>query len=494
MKPSLKLGLSQQLTLTPQLRQAIRLLQLSATELEMEVREALETNPVLEMGAVQDAEQSPHAPDGTAEYPTSADTASEQTAQEPESAAPELVESVDEGDYSWEESARDMDVSHERTGGQGYDGDSDDSLESRTPVPESLTKHLLWQLHLTSMSPKDRTIAEIIIGSLEADGYLYESPEALLASLRLTPEPTLAEVEAVRRRIQQFDPVGVASRSLKECLWVQLDDMAADTPYRQLAMELVQRHLEVLARDPDGLAQSLGVSRHEFNQAIALIRRLRPRPGNPYNQGSTDYVIPDVYAVRHEGRWRVHLNPACQPSLSINRHYERLAASARHDAGNYLRGCLQEARWLIRSIKARGDTLLRTAACIVRRQTAFLEYGSEAMRPLTLREVADEIGVHESTVSRITTRKYLHTPRGTFEFKHFFSVGISTAEGGEASATAIRAMIRKLVDGESPQKPLSDNAIADELKRRGIVVARRTVAKYRESLNIPPSAQRARLA
>ena len=203
--------------------------------------------------------------------------------------------------------------------------------------------------------------------------------------------------------------------------------------------------------------------------------------------------MPDAYAFRHEGRWRVRLNPSCQPSLAINRQYERMASSSRDEAGSYLRGRLQEARWLIRSIQARGETMLKVATCIVRQQGAFLDYGPEAMRPLTLREVADEIGVHESTVSRVTTRKYLHTPRGTFEFKHFFSVGLSTDEGGEASATAIRAMIRKLIDGENPAKPLSDQSIANDLKTRGIVVARRTVAKYREGMNLASSSDRCRL-
>jgi RNA polymerase sigma-54 factor len=286
----------------------------------------------------------------------------------------------------------------------------------------------------------------------------------------------------------------VASRDLADCLAVQLAELDPDTPCRELALRVVREHLEAITRDRARLAQRLGVAPPDLEEAIALLRGLDPKPGARHASASTDYVVPDAYAYRHEGRWRVRLNPACQPSLSINRHYERMAASARDDAGSYLRGRLQEARWLIRSIKARGETMIKVAQCIVRQQGAFLDYGPEAMRPLTLREVADEIGVHESTVSRVTTRKYLHTPRGTFEFKHFFSVGLATDEGGEASATAIRAMIRKLIEEEAPARPLSDQAIAVELKRRGIAVARRTVAKYREGMNIPSSSDRCRLA
>jgi RNA polymerase sigma-54 factor len=509
MKASLKFGLSQQLTLTPQLREAIRLLQLSATELETEVREALEKNPVLEMTPQQEVESASQpihnllnydetsAPSRDQEHFNSIETPNEHESVRGDSLTDDYLSDPETPAYEWEVPNLSGDM-HERTASINSSGDRDsdsDHFESREPAPESLTKHLLWQLHLTPWTARDRSIAEVIIGSLEPDGYLNEPPEVIRASLRMPRGPTNAEIEAIRARVQRFDPIGVASRTLKECLWVQLEHMASDTPFRALAQEMVANHLEGLARDPDRLSQHLGITRQEFDHAIGLIRSLRPRPGNSYNQPSTDYVIPDAYAVRHGSKgWTAYLNSACQPSLSINRHYERLAASAKNDAGNYLRGCLQEARWLIRSIQSRGETLLKTATCIVKRQAAFLECGPEAMQPLTLREVADEIGVHESTVSRITTRKYLHTPRGTFEFKHFFSVGLATAEGGEASAIAIRAMIRKLVEDECRDRPMSDSAIADELKRRGIAVARRTVAKYRESMSILPSGQRSRLA
>jgi RNA polymerase sigma-54 factor len=295
--------------------------------------------------------------------------------------------------------------------------------------------------------------------------------------------------------VQRFDPVGVASRTLGECLDVQLSLLEEHTEGLAVARRLVTEHLESLAKlERDKLAQKLGASLEETEAAVELVKACEPRPGNGYGEVNAEYIVPDAYASKHEGRWRVKLNPSCQPSLAINRQYERLAAESRGETGGFLKGRLQEARWLIKSLKARGETLMKVATCIVRQQSAFLDYGPEAMRPLTLKQVADEIGVHESTVSRITTRKYLHTPRGTFEFKHFFSVGLSTAEGGEASATAIRAMIKKLVEDEDPRKPMSDASISNELGKRGIEVARRTVAKYREAMNIPASSDRCRLA
>ena len=494
MKPSLRLGVSQSLTLTPQLRQAIRLLQLSAAELEIEIREALESNPLLERseegidGAPGDATPEgagDAAPEGEARVESAGsesadDGAREERADEREASAEDWPDDGAEGD--WEPSA-----------GNGKPTD-EDGFEVQSAAPETLQDHLRWQLNLTPLSPRDRAIGEAIIELLDEDGYLREDLDAVRAALGPATPADDDEIEAVRHRIQRFDPAGVASRSLAECLCVQLQELDPGTPHRALAMRICREHLEAITRDRARLAARLGVEPAELDAAIALLRGLDPKPGARHAGGGTDYVVPDAYAFRHEGRWRVRLNPACQPSLSINRHYERMAASARDDAGSYLRGRLQEARWLIRSIKARGETMMKVAQCIVRQQGAFLDYGPEAMRPLTLREVAEEIGVHESTVSRVTTRKYLHTPRGTFEFKHFFSVGLATDEGGEASATAIRAMIRKLIDDESPAKPLSDQAIADELKSRGIAVARRTVAKYREGMNIPSSSDRCRLA
>ena len=506
-KPALRLGVSQHLSLTPQLKQAIRLLQLSAVELEMEVREALEANPLLEReneAAPGETAEREGQPDGDgaqaqvdagtseAEYDRSLDeprTDIEAPAPEPEAATDlEIPEHAVDFD-DWTPSSTGT-----GTGGGDFDAEGE-SLEARTAAPETLHDHLRWQLNLTPLSPRDHAIAEVIIESLEEDGYLREPVETLQGALaRGDIDVTIEEIEAVRHRVQRFDPVGVASRTLSECLCVQLSLLDEDTDGLELAKRLCQEHLEAIAKlDRERLATKLGVRVAELETAIELIRSLEPRPGNGYGDVAADYIVPDAYASKQDGRWKVRLNPSCQPSLAINRHYERLAAESRGDAGGFLRGRLQEARWLIKSLKARGETLMKVANCIVRQQSAFLDYGPEAMRPLTLKQVAEEIGVHESTVSRITTRKFLHTPRGTFEFKHFFSVGLATTEGGEASATAIRAMIKKLVEEEDPRRPMSDAAISGELGKRGIEVARRTVAKYREAMNIPASSERCRL-
>jgi RNA polymerase sigma-54 factor len=302
------------------------------------------------------------------------------------------------------------------------------------------------------------------------------------------------QVEAVRHLIQRFDPLGVASRNLAECLGVQLEGLSADTPGLELARMLVSECLELLARnDRSRICQILKVRDAELDPAIQLVRSLAPKPGAGYSSAPAEYVAPDAYAQKVNGRWQVSLSPRCQPRLSINEHYSNLIARAQRDDANYLRGQLQEARWLIKSLKTRAETVLKVAQAIVRAQANFLEFGAEAMRPLVLRDVAEEIEMHESTVSRVTTRKYLHTPRGTFEFKYFFSSGVSTVDGGAASATAIQAMLRKLIDEEKSARPLSDQALAVELNRRGISVARRTVAKYREALNIPSSNDRCRL-
>jgi RNA polymerase sigma-54 factor len=295
--------------------------------------------------------------------------------------------------------------------------------------------------------------------------------------------------------VQQFDPIGVASRSLKECLAVQLDAFDAGTPGLDLARVLVADHLETIARqDRARICQRLHVEEADFDTALALVRSLSPKPGGGFASTAAEFVAPDAYARKVGGRWQVALAPGCQPRLGINEHYASLIAKARRDDANYLKGQLQEARWLIKSLKTRAETMLKVAGAIVRAQEAFLEFGPEAMRPLVLKDVADEIGMHESTISRVTTRKFLHTPRGTYEFKYFFSSGVTTVDGGSASATAIQAMIRKLIEEEQTARPISDQGLATELNRRGINVARRTVAKYREAMNIPSSNDRSRLA
>ncbi|HKE47646.1 MAG TPA: RNA polymerase factor sigma-54 [Rhodanobacteraceae bacterium] len=475
MKPALQIRLNQQLALTPQLQQAIRLLQLSSMELELELNTAIESNPLLELEA--DRGEDGEADGSEAE---GAEADAESNAETAESAS----DGNDDGP---------LDLELERSDYRGTALD-EDGLEPQDAEVEDLRDHLLWQLNLTPMSTRDRAIAAAIIEAVDDDGYLSESDESIQGSLASLHAVTLEEIEAVRHRVQRFDPVGVASRNLRDCLDVQLETLDPTTPGLALARTLVNEHLEALARqDRARLCQRVHASEEDFETAVALIRSLAPKPGVGYSNATAEYVAPDAYARKIAGRWQVALAPGCQPRLGINEHYASLIAKARREDAHYLRGQLQEARWLIKSLKTRAETMLKVATSIVRAQEAFLEFGAEAMRPLVLKDVAEEIGMHESTVSRVTTRKFLHTPRGTFEFKYFFSSGVSTVDGGAASATAIQAMIKKLIGDEQPARPMSDQALAAELNRRGISVARRTVAKYREAMNIPSSNDRSRL-
>ncbi len=386
-----------------------------------------------------------------------------------------------------------LDLSFDRNEYRGTALD-EDGMELQDAAVEDLRDHLLWQLNLTPMSERDRAIGETIIEAIDDDGYLVETDEVIRDTLASLYTVSTEEIESVRRRIQHFDPVGIGSRGLRECLSVQLDAFDAATPGLELARALVADHLEALAKhDRTRICQRMHTDEAQFEIALALIRSLSPKPGSGYSNANTEYIAPDAYARKIGGRWQVALAPGCQPRLGINEHYAGLIAKARREDAHYLRGQLQEARWLIKSLKTRAETMLKVASSIVRAQEAFLEFGAEAMRPLVLKDVADEIGMHESTISRVTTRKFLHTPRGTFEFKYFFSSGVTTVDGGAASATAIQAMIKKLIGEEAAERPFSDQTLAAELNRRGINVARRTVAKYREALNIPSSNDRSRL-
>jgi len=495
-KPALQLRLHQQLSLTPQLQQAIKLLQMSSVELEIELRQVLESNPLLELSEAGNDDDAATAEDYEFDGEASPAEAAEAERETPEERA----------DSSADDETREVD-DFELAGDFEDDGSDygspkpvdEDGVEKQDPEPEDLRDHLLWQLNLTVLSLRDRAIGTTIIEAVDEDGYLHEDAESLCASLTGLPSinghaASFAEIEAMRHRIQHFDPIGVASRTLGECLRVQLDAFDPGRAGLQAARDIVASHLETLARnDRERLARLLRTDAATIDAAIALVRSLDPKPGAQFSATAPEFVAPDAYARRQAGRWVVTLSPHCQPRLSINRHYSGLIARAQRDDAQYLRGQLQEARWLIKSLATRADTMLKVASAIVRAQSAFLDFGPEAMRPLVLRDIADEISMHESTVSRMTTRKYLHTPRGTFEFKFFFSSGVGTVDGGAASSTAIQAMIKKLIDEETPRKPLSDQALTAELNKRGIEVARRTVAKYREGMNIPSSSERGRL-
>lgn len=487
MKPSLQLRIGQQLTLTPQLKQAIRLLTLSTVELQSELSLAVESNPMLEW-AEADAE---------GDTPVAAEAAS--AVAEPVAGSERAVADSKEQDQqssSNEDEWREvMELALDRGDGEGRRGGSeseDEGAESRYAEVPSLVDHLLWQLHLSHLSERDLLIAIAIVESLDEDGYLAETDDAIATALAPEVRVGADEVAAMRHFVQQLDPVGVASRDLRECLLVQLQQHA-DDPAHAAAHRLVDRHLEQLARlDRARLARELEVDEAAIDASMALIRGLVPKPGAAFSSSAAEPVVPDVHVFKVQGRWEVMLSSGSSSKLRINDHYASLLRHCGRDEGGALKGQLQEARWLLKSLEQRDQTVLKVAQVIVERQGEFFEHGPERMRPMVLREVAEAIGMHESTISRVTTRKYMHTPRGTLEFKYFFSSHVATRDGGEASSTAIQAMIRKLVEEEDPRKPLSDSALADTLKRRGILVARRTVAKYREALRIPSSNDRVR--
>jgi RNA polymerase sigma-54 factor len=483
MKPALQFRLHQQLTLTPQLQQAIRLLQLSQLELETELRQIAESNPLLEFAEEIEDEEAPEVSEAEFDYPSVEAVATAGSNDEGESS-----EWADGGGAAEAPIDFSGSSSSSSSGSRG-----DDDFEPQSVAPETLQQHLLWQLNLASFNPRQHLIATVLIDALNPAGYLAEGLDAVIAALPAGFDASMIEIETVRRQLQGFDPTGVASLDLRDCLRVQLEQFDAATPQRELALRIVDSELDLLARnDIARLARRLRASEDDVAEAAILIRSLDPRPGAALDTTPVEYVAPDVYALRDGPRWRVSLNADAQPRLGLNQHYCGLIAKARGEDASWMRGQLQEARWLIKSLESRAETLLKVADAIVRRQSAFLDYGPEAMHPLVLREVAEEVGMHESTISRVTTRKYLHTPRGTFELKYFFSSGVSTEDGGSASATAIQAMLRKLIDAEDVRKPLSDLAITEELKRKGIQVARRTVAKYREGLRIPTSSERQR--
>ena len=482
MKPTLQIRLGQSLTLTPQLRLAIRLLQLSAAELELEVNEAVDANPLLEReGEGEDAAPAEAAADAAGDREQAGEPAADAT----EPGADGFDDEVP--DFRWDEDSGGGSGTGSGTGG-------DDDREDLRAAPQDLHAHLDWQLQLSHLNARDLRIGEALVEAIGEDGYLQVPLEDIQAALAPGLSVSIADIETVLMLVQRFDPVGVGARTLSECLCVQLGMLEPDTPGLALARTICSQHLDALARlGTARLATQLKAPVSSVDEAVALLRSLDPKPGARIGGGEPEYIVPDAIAYRQGGVWKVATHSGSQPRIGINRHYERLIGKSTREDDSYLRAQLQEARWLIKSLETRAETLLRVAQAIVKAQSGFLEHGPQAMRPLTLREVADELGLHESTISRATTRKYLRTPRGTVEFKHVFSSGIATESGGGASATAIQAMLRGLIDKENPRSPLSDAKLADMLKADGIPVARRTVAKYREAMNIPSSTERQRL-
>ena len=483
MKPSLQLRVGQSLSMTPQLQQAIRLLQLSSLELQVEIQEALESNPLLEVEEDYDYD----APEAVIR---SNDDDSREISELENRDIPEDLPV----DSQWEDT-----FDHQHTGPATGSGNADGDFErdSEDSSSDSLQQHLLWQMRLTPFTETEQAIATTIIDSIEDDGYLKCTLEDIQQSLgEEFAEVELDEIETVLHRIQHFDPVGVGARDLRECLLIQLRLYDASALQQiDLLTELIDKHLDTLAkRDYVLIKRALKVSDDELTELVRSIQLLNPRPGSAIQTDNTEYIVPDVYAKKVNGHWRLSLNPDNAPRLQIAEHYAQLINRADSSAENtYLKNNLQEARWFLKSLQSRNETLIKVTEAIVERQKDFLDHGEEAMRPLVLADIAETVEMHESTISRVTTRKYLHTPRGIFELKFFFSSHVGTESGGECSATAIRAIIKKLVAAENPRKPLSDSKIADILGEEGINVARRTIAKYRETLLIPPSNERKRL-
>ncbi|MGU4438811.1 RNA polymerase factor sigma-54 [Escherichia coli] len=476
MKQGLQLRLSQQLAMTPQLQQAIRLLQLSTLELQQELQQALESNPLLEQ----------------------IDTHEEIDTRETQDS--ETLDTADALEQKEMPEDLPLDASWDTIYTAGTpSGTSGDYIDDELPVyqgetTQTLQDYLMWQVELTPFSDTDRAIATSIVDAVNETGYLTVPLEDILESIG-DEEIDIDEVEAVLKRIQRFDPVGVAAKDLRDCLLIQLSQFDKTTPWLEEARLIISDHLDLLANhDFRTLMRVTRLKEDVLKEAVNLIQSLDPRPGQSIQTGEPEYVIPDVLVRKHNGHWTVELNSDSIPRLQINQHYASMCNNARNDGDSqFIRSNLQDAKWLIKSLESRNDTLLRVSRCIVEQQQAFFEQGEEYMKPMVLADIAQAVEMHESTISRVTTQKYLHSPRGIFELKYFFSSHVNTEGGGEASSTAIRALVKKLIAAENPAKPLSDSKLTSLLSEQGIMVARRTVAKYRESLSIPPSNQRKQL-
>ncbi|MFV2060179.1 MAG: RNA polymerase factor sigma-54 [Gammaproteobacteria bacterium] len=487
MKQTLQLRLGQHLTMTPQLQQAIRLLQLSSLELQTEIQEILDSNVMLESSEDSDS-QNDSEPEKEKTLSEKSDSSLDlQNAKIPDELAT---------DSSWEDTY-DSPVTSSTQQNSDYNNQSYEIGNDRT---ESLQESLNWQLNLTSFSDTDLVIATHIIDAINDDGYLSSSTEDLSVIINKDRDEQLDvievdEIEAVLHRIQTFDPPGIAARDLQENLTIQLKLLDDDNPDFKLASTLISEHFDLLAnRDYQQIMRRMKLTEQQLALVLDVITSLNPRPGSQITDQKPEYIIPDVSVKKINGVWKVKLNKDNTPSLRINSHYAGLIKSVKSSAdSSTLKDHLQEAKWFIKSLSSRNDTLLKVANSIVKHQRAFLDYGEEAMKALVLHDIAEEVEMHESTISRVTTKKYIHTPRGIFELKYFFSSHVSTTNGGECSATAIRALIKKLVLSENRKKPLSDNKLAEILSDQGIKIARRTIAKYRESLTIPPSNERKRL-
>lgn len=485
------------MSMTPQLQQAIRLLQLSSIELKQEIQEVLETNPLLEV--VEDK------PKSEAVDPVT-DVSNTESSTEMATTIPEEMKI----DADWDEI---YDPAWKTSNPISETGSSSELIETMHSETQGLHEHLMWQVDMSNLSYQDKIIARLIIDYIDENGFLTESVEQIFEPLENELFIELDEVEAVLTYIQNLGPAGIAARDLSECLLIQLHESHSDHHLYKKAIRLLEKHLDLLnKRDYTGIKRTLRVSSTELEELLNLIRSLDPKPGKQLSSSDIDYITPDVYVRKHEGKWKISLNGDTQPELQINNYYadmlteksaqqpvtndgrknavNSVVTEQRNNTNSYIKDNLQQAKWFIKSLENRNSTIINVAYAIIQKQLPFFQYGEEAMKPMVLKDLATQLNLHESTISRVTTNKFMHTPRGIFEFKFFFSSHVSTDTGGECSATAIRAMIKKLIAEENANKPLSDNKLTSLLKEQGINVARRTVAKYREALAIPSSHDR----
>jgi len=519
MKTSLQLKMGQQLTMTPQLQQAIRLLQLSTLDLQQEIQEALDSNPMLESEEFDDPGSDSSSDNERQD--TSSDNSDSDSAYDSDSSYEKDAsrESSDNNDYDYDDNGGQESLDEQWSNDKLPDDlpvdsqwedtyqvsagvssgsgaiDDDFDYDARYATSDNLQDHLLWQLNLTPMSDTDNEIATMLIDGVDEDGYLHTTIEDVVEAMDPSLEVEEDEVLAVLHRLQQFDPAGVFCRDLRECLLLQLHQLPDGTPWLVEARTVIRDHIELLGnRDYQTLMRRTKLREDDLKAVLRLVKELNPKPGAGISSEESEYVIPDVIVRQIRDEWRVELNPDIAPKLRVNADYAALIRRSDNSADNtFLKDNLQEARWFIKSLQSRNETLLKVATKIVEFQIDFFEQGDEGMKPLVLHDIAEAVGMHESTISRVTTQKYMHTPRGIFELKYFFSSHVSTDSGGECSSTAIRAMIKKLIAEENARKPLSDNKIATMLGEKGIQVARRTVAKYREAMLIPPSNERKQL-
>ena len=479
-KQGLDVRIGQSLSMTPQLQQAIRLLQLSTLELQQEIQENLETNPLLE--SVEDSES----------Y--------ENTTQEPlkeEISTSSIDESIPEElpmDANWDDI---YDKSPWESSNTSFDDDTN-FIETLNANQTGLKDHLLWQIDASHLSPQDKIIAEALIDGIDKRGYFIESLPELLEALNTHKSDDdnpieIDEVETVLHYIQSLDPLGVGARDLKQCLLIQLNKKHFDHALIDKARELLEKKLDLLAkRDYISIKKGLKLTKNQYDDLIHLIRSLQPYPGDAFEKTESEYVIPDVYVLKLDnGLWVASLNASATPDLQVNQYYKNMISkTVNKQDTNYLKEQLHQAKWFLKALQTRNSTILNVANSIIKYQSAFLKFGPQAMKPMILKDIAQDIDVHDSTISRISNQKYIHTPHGIFELKYFFSSHVSTNAGGDCSSTAIRAMIQQFIKEENHQKPLSDNKLTELLKKQGIKVARRTVTKYRETLAIPSSRER----